>query len=133
MSIVVQGAVPLLQVFDMPKSIEFYCGVLGFEIVSTSQPGPDFDWVLLKLNDVNLMLNTAYERDSRPPAPDPLRIAAHEDTGIFFRCSEVDAVYTYLRSRNVEVDPPATQAYGMRQLYVKDPDGFSLCFQWPAG
>jgi len=29
------GLAPLLQVFDMPSSIRFYCDVLGFEIVST--------------------------------------------------------------------------------------------------
>jgi len=22
--------------------------------------------------------------------------------------------------------------FGMKQLYVNDPDGYSLCFQWPA-
>jgi len=25
------------------------------------------------------MLNTAYEEDARPPAPDPARFAAHDD------------------------------------------------------
>lgn len=132
MSIIVESATPLLQVFDMPTSIAFYCDLLGFEIVSTSQPGPEFDWVLLRLNDVYLMLNTAYEKKTRPGAPDPLRRAAHEDTGIFFRCPDVDAAYADLSSKGLKLKPPATQAYGMKQLYVTDPDGFNLCFQWPA-
>ena len=71
---------PLLQVFDMPSPIKFYRDVLGFEVVTTSKPrGAHFDWAPLRLNGVELMLNTAYEEDARPPAPDPARFAAHDD------------------------------------------------------
>lgn len=132
MALNVQGMAPLFQVFDMPASIAFYCDVLGFEIVSTSEPGPRFDWVLLRLNDVELMLNTAYEEDARPPAPDPVRIASHADTALYFGCPDVDAAYAYLQAHGVDVEKPVVQSYGMKQLYVTDPDGFILCFQWSA-
>jgi glyoxylase I family protein len=132
MAIGVRGVAPLLQVFDMPTSIAFYCQVLGFEVVSTSEPGPRFDWALLRLDDVELMLNTAYEGHARPPAPDPGRVAGHADTTIYFGCPDVDGAYRYLRAQGLEVEEPVVQAYGMKQLYVADPDGFSLCFQWPA-
>ena len=33
MAIEVRGLAPLLQVFDMPTSITFYCDALGFRIV----------------------------------------------------------------------------------------------------
>jgi glyoxylase I family protein len=39
MAIDIGGIAPLLEVFDMPTSIAFYCDVRGFEIVSTSEPG----------------------------------------------------------------------------------------------
>ena len=85
MAIEIQGMAPLLQVFDMPTSIAFYRDVLGFEVESTSTPrGEHFDWALLKLNGVELMLNTAYEEDARPPAPDPARVATHDDTCLYF-------------------------------------------------
>ena len=73
MGIKVDGVAPLIQVFDMPRSVAFYRDVLGFEIVTTSPPrGPDdFDWGLLRLEGIDLMLNTAYEADERPPEPDP--------------------------------------------------------------
>jgi glyoxylase I family protein len=132
MAIDIRGSAPLLQVFDMPTSIAFYCDVLGFEVVSTSEPGPRFGWALLRLNGVELMLNTAYEDDQRPAAPDPSRVAGHADTAIYFGCPDVDAVYTHLRARGVEVKKPTIAPYGMKQLYVTDPDGFNLCFQWPA-
>ena len=133
MSIEVRGVCALLQVFDMPTSIRFYRDLLGFEVVQTSpREGDQFDWGLLRLNDAELMLNTAYEQDDRPAMPDAKRIAAHQDTGLFFGSPDVDAVYRHLRSHGVDVEEPKVAPYGMKQLYVRDPDGYVLCFQWPA-
>jgi catechol 2,3-dioxygenase-like lactoylglutathione lyase family enzyme len=133
MAIEIRGMAPLLQVFDMPTSIRFYRDVLGFDVVTTSTPrGEHFDWALLRLSGVELMLNTAYEEDARPAAPDPARFAMHEDTCLYFGCPNVDAAYAYLRARDVAAKEPEVAHYGMKQLYVSDPDGYSLCFQWPA-
>jgi catechol 2,3-dioxygenase-like lactoylglutathione lyase family enzyme len=124
MAIEIQGLAPLLQVFDMPTSITFYRDVLGFQVKTTPNPGKErFDWALLTLNGTELMLNTAYEDDARPSAPDPRRRAAHDDTAIYF---------AHLRSRGIAVNDPKIAHYGMKQLYVSDPDGYNLCFQWPA-
>jgi len=129
MSIFVRGVCPLLQVFDMPTSIGFYRDTLGFTIVSTSQSGEKFDWAWLRLSGADLMLNTAYEEDSRPPAPVLARIAAHGDTVLYFDCPDVDAAYRHLQSQGMEVNPPAVAHYGMKQLHLRDPDGYELCFQ----
>jgi len=117
----------------MPRSIRFYRDVLGFEVVANSpQLGEDFfHWVWLRLGQAELMLNTAYE-DNRPPSPEPRRVAAHCDTGLFFGCPDVDAAYEHLRSKGLEVKPPKVAPYGMKQLSLTDPDGYELCFQWPA-
>jgi glyoxylase I family protein len=133
MSIEIRGLAPLLEVFDMPTSIAFYRDVLGFQIAgSDRKPVPHNDWVLLELNGAQLMLNTAYEADERPLAPDAARIVAHHDTCIYFRCPDVDAAHTYLRDKGVQLKPPEIAPYGMKQLYLLDPDGYNLCFQWPA-
>jgi glyoxylase I family protein len=133
MGIEIRGMAPLLQVFDMPTSIVFYRDVLGFEVVTTSTPrGEHFGWALLRLSGVELMLNTAYEEDARPGAPDTGRIAAHEDTCLYFGCPDVDGAYAYLRARGVAAEEPKVAHYGMKQLYLRDPDGYNLCFQWAA-
>ena len=106
--------------------------MLGFEIIASSGSGDDFDWGLLRLNDCELMLNTAYERESRPPAPDPARIASHADTALYIGCPDVDAACATLRALGLAVKDPVVAPYGMKQLYLSDPDGFHLCFQWPA-
>jgi glyoxylase I family protein len=133
MAIEIRGMAPLLSVFDMPASIKFYCEALGFEVVSTDQkPAPHFDWVLLRLNGSELMLNTAYEEAERPPVPDSARVAAHRDAAIYFGCPDVDGAYAYLRGIGIEVREPKVAWYGMKQLYLTDPDGYLLCFQWTA-
>jgi glyoxylase I family protein len=133
MGMEIRGMAPLLQVFDMPTSIVFYRDMLGFAVVTTSTPrGEQFDWALLRLNGVEVMLNTAYEEDARPAVPDAGRVAAHEDTCLYFACPDVEAAYAYLRARGVAAEEPKVASYGMKQLYLRDPDGFSLCFQWSA-
>ena len=133
MAIEVRGLAPLLSVFDMASSLRFYCGGLGFEMAANDgKAAPNFDWALLRLNGSELMLNTAYEADERPAAPDPARIAAHEDTVIYFGCPDVDGAYAHLREKGIAAQEPKVAPYGMKQLYVTDPDGYSLCFQWRA-
>jgi catechol 2,3-dioxygenase-like lactoylglutathione lyase family enzyme len=132
MSIDVRGVCVLLQVFDMPTSVRFYRDVLGFEVVQTSpREGDQFDWGLLRLNGAEVMLNTAYEQDSRPSQPDTSRVAGHDDTCLYLGCPDVDAAYRHLLAHGIEVKEPKVAPYGMKQLYLRDPDGYGICFQWP--
>src|SRR5579863_2168974 len=125
---------PLLQVFDMVESLAFYRDIIGFEIVASSPettgPGPaNLGWVYLRLGGATLMLNTRFDpEDVRPPQRDPVRCAAHDDTALYIACADVDAAYAHLRARGVAMAPPRVAHYGMKQLYLKDPDGFTVCF-----
>ena len=133
MSIEVRSVCALLQVFDMPTSARFYRDVLGFEVVQTSpREGDQFDWGLLRLGNADVMLNTAYEQEFRPSQPEATRVAAHGDTCLYFGAPDVDAFYEHLRAHGIDVREPKVAPYGMKQLYLHDPDGYSLCFQWPA-
>jgi len=121
----------LLQVFDMPTSLAFYRDVLGFEVASDVPPDDRCDWVMLKMRESELMLNTAYEADERPASPDPGRIAAHKDVTLYFACEDADAAYAYLRGRGIAAKPPKVAPYGMKQVYLEDPDGYEICLQHP--
>jgi glyoxylase I family protein len=128
----------LLQVYDMPESLAFYRDLIGFEMMGAAPPaarvtGDNFGWVWLRHGQTQLMLNTAYDPDdARPATRDPMRVAAHDDTILYVGCPDVDAAYRHLSGHGLPVDPPKVTHYGMKQLTVKDPDGFSLCFQWAA-
>jgi glyoxylase I family protein len=135
MTIDFDGLCPLLQVFDMPKSLKFYREVLGFELVGSSPivkspEGDYFHWAMLRRNGTTLMLNTAYDEGERPLMPDPARVAAHADTALYFGSSDVDALYNHLVPLGVNVlEKPMTTGYGMRRFTIADPDGYNLSFQ----
>ena len=132
MAIIVRGVTPLLEVFDMHRSVEFYRDVLGFEVVQTWKPDGHFYWAMLKLGGAVLMLNGRYEDDKRPRQPDEHRSAGHGDTELYLDCSNVDGAYSHLRAAGCPVEEPKSTHYGMRQVWVTDPDGFKLCFQSPS-
>jgi glyoxylase I family protein len=134
MPIELSGSVPLFEVYDMAEAFGFYRGVLGFEVVNTNKDRDtdpaDLDWAWLRRNDVHVMLNTAYERDDRPPQRDARRVFGH-GLCLYIGCADVDGMYAHLRAHGVASQPPKVAPYGMKQLYVDDPDGYKLCFQWP--
>ena len=131
------GLCPLLQVFDMPASVKFYCEVLGFELVGNSPivhspQGDYFHWCMLRRGATTIMLNTAYDEGERPAAPDTARFAAHSDTALYFGCPDVDAAYAALLPFGVNVlEKPFTTGYNMRRFTIGDPDGYNLSFQGP--
>jgi glyoxylase I family protein len=130
------GVTPLLSVYDMPDAIRFYCAVLGFEVVQHSPEidapeGRYFHWAWLRSDNAELMLNTAYDAGERPATRDEARWARHGDTVLYFGCDDLDQVYADLVSKGQKIKPPAVANYGMRQLHLRDPDGYALCFQAP--
>lgn len=131
-AIEISSMTPLIQVFNMPRALEFYRGILGFEVLADSGDGDDSSWVWLRINGCDLMLNDQYEPGRLPDAPPAERVIWHGDICLYFSCEDVDGTFEFLRSRGIELDPPKTAPYGMKQLYLSDPDGYNICFQWRA-
>ena len=131
MTLRIGGFATLIQVFDMPTSLAFYRDVMGFWVISDAPEDGRCDWVWLKSGESELMLNTAYEAEARPPAPDPTRFAGHSDTTLYFGCEDIDMAYAELRARGVATREPIVTDYGMKQVYLKDPDGYEICLQQP--
>ena len=115
----------------MPTSLAFYRAVMRFEVISDAPEDGRCDWVWLKSGESELMLNTAYEAEARPSAPDSTRLAAHSDTTLYFGCEDVDVARAELRALGVATREPIVTDYGMKQVYLKDPDGYEICLQQP--
>ena len=129
----VRGMTPLLQVYDMPESLRFYRDILGFTVVQSSGEGDDVDWVLLELGEIDLMLNTAYEKEFRPDKKDLSRIKSHADTTLYFGCPDLDAAHSYLSQNGMDIAKPSVTGYGWKAIEFFDPDGYLICFHWPLG
>lgn len=123
----VETLVTLLQVYDIQASIDFYEG-LGFRVLNQSE-GEKITWVLLGMDQLRLMLNTLYEEGEQPVTREHERQRIHSDTGLFFNCENVDSIHQYLVKKGIESENPVVREYGMRQLYLKDPDGYTICYQ----
>jgi hypothetical protein len=50
---------------------------------------------------------------------------------LHFAYDDVDGAYASLLARGIAVREPIVRSYGMKQVYLKDPDGDELCLQHP--
>lgn len=51
-----------------------------------------------------------------------------ENTSCYIRLNQVDALFNELQSRGLQLNPPVSQAWGVRELYLLDPHGNLLKF-----
>ena len=121
---IVHQTVPLLVVSDINRSQRFYCDGLGFETTSTWEPDGKLAWCWLRHGGAALMLQQACDQD--PPA-------SERGKGVifYFICEDADATHRHITERGVQATKPKIAFYGMNQTFVKDPDGYELCFENP--
>ena len=118
----VRGLTPLLFVEDIARSLAFYRDLLGFEMTQDWSPEGNLAWCSLKRGGAALMLQQACEEDG--PADGRGR-----GVGFFFLCDDANELHVELHARGLSLDPPKLAFYGMNQLFLRDPDGYELCFQ----
>ena len=134
MPIKLKTAVPMFLVHDVPASLAFYRGLLGFEVIASSAPfttaPDDFGWCMLRLGGTTLMLNNMFENNVRPSdSHDAAREKAHADTTLYCEALDLPAVEAHLQAKSISFEGPTTTWYGARQITLRDPDGYILCFQ----
>jgi uncharacterized glyoxalase superfamily protein PhnB len=112
-------AVPVLRVTSSVAAEEFYCKRLGFRRefayrVDESRPDPCY---------MELVRDNAR-----------LHISSFSGDGVSgavvrFEVEDVDALHAELVEKGVRIDTgPVDQAWGTREMYVKDADGNSVRF-----
>jgi glyoxylase I family protein len=118
----VQELWPLLRVTEIERSIAFYRDQLGFDVVGDARSEDRIFWCRLKRGGASIMLQQACAEDG--PAEGRGR-----GVGFFVVCDDADALYDELTSRGLKLKPPTTAYYGMRQVFVPEPDGYEICFE----
>ena len=122
-TVTVNRLVPLLVVADINASVAFYVERLGFRVVHTWEPEGKLGWCHLERDAGALMFQQSCPGEDGPAE------ARGRDVWFYFNCDDVDAMYAELRSRGAEIAAPSVAFYGMKQAFVRDPDGYMLCFQ----
>ncbi|MEO6670620.1 MAG: VOC family protein [Ferruginibacter sp.] len=123
-----------LKVADLERSMDFYCGMLGFEI--TTMYGTDAAFISAGGYHHHIGLNTWYSKNA-PPAP--TRAAGLFHTAIVYPTRKDLA---FILKRLLDASYPLTGAtdHGVSEaLYLDDPDqnGVELYYdrpkhQWPS-
>ena len=113
---------PLLFVQDIERSISFYCDRLGFQLAHKAESDGKVFWCRVSRQGCSIMLQQAEAEDG------PVEQGGR---GIifYFVCHDVVRIYQELTERGLSLEPPRTAYYGMRQVHIPEPDGYSLCFE----
>ncbi len=131
-----------LMVTDMVASLRFYHEALGASIAftvdgeqNTEMPGQIskgvvFASVLAGESELMLQERSSLLEDS--PAFDSSTTPGASIT-LYFRVDDVDAIAARLPIATEIVKPLETSWYGMREIWVRDPDGYVLTIGTPSG
>jgi glyoxylase I family protein len=114
---------PLLTVEDISRSIAFYREKLGFEVVAEASTAGATYWCRLARQGCSLMLQQSEPAEDGPAA------GRGRGVTLYMLCDDVDALHAELAASGLALDPPRDAYYGMRQLFVPEPDGYSICFE----
>lgn len=114
---------PLLSVDSMERSLVYYRDRLAFELVGSASRDGVVYWCRLRRGGACLMLQQSEGVD----APSQRR---REDE-LYLICDDADEIFAELRDRGLDVASPVVAEYGMKQLFVPEPDGRTLVFESP--
>jgi uncharacterized glyoxalase superfamily protein PhnB len=131
-----------MMVNDIHGAIAFYRDVLGFEHVmsvpaQSDEVLMDYDgsrplvYALIRCGAVELMFQERASLQENVPAFDG--VSQHGGTLTFyFEVDDIEDMARRLAGHARMVKELHTTFYGMRELYVKDPEGYILGFAQPA-
>jgi catechol 2,3-dioxygenase-like lactoylglutathione lyase family enzyme len=122
----VRSTTPLLIVKDLQRSVDFYCGKLGFGDPSMWGEPPCF--AMMNRDGFDLMLSVAEKPEHVAPH------GAHGVWDMYIAISDIASEIETLKANNVAIAKgPTDTFYNMREIEVRDPDGHLVCFAQDIG
>jgi len=122
-----KNLIPMLNVSDIRRSLDFYRQVLGFEVVSPEDKVEEWQWATIRSGDTELMLSQS-EADLGLVKPIDLKHDASWPTIFYFYPDDVVGLHASVREQGYDRTPLEVTFYGMREFSMQDPDGHVLSF-----
>lgn len=108
---------PVLQVSDVTRSMNFYSDKLGFASHGTWGDGPEF--CIVRRGKVTIALDRSREGV----------IPVNQYWAAYVYVENADALHAEFKEKGVEiVREPEDTFYGLRDFDVRDPDGHLIAF-----
>jgi uncharacterized glyoxalase superfamily protein PhnB len=119
----ITGIAPFFLVADVTKAAEFYRDKLGFKIIGYFFEEPPV-FAMVGRDDKIIMLSLM--QGGRGGSN---RAHKSEAVDAYLWTDDVDALHADFSGNGVEiVMPPTLRIYGMKELEIRDLDGYVLCF-----
>jgi uncharacterized glyoxalase superfamily protein PhnB len=113
---------PVLKVADLERSIDWYTGVLGFQLTRRFPMDGGGENCFIQADSTELLLSTGSHLGGSPSFTGTL----------YFRVAGVDSLFARVSGRAEIVWPLGEQEYGTREFGIRDPDGYVLAFAEPS-
>jgi lactoylglutathione lyase len=117
---------PNLVVFNVERSLDFYCGVLGFTRVATVPDQPPYAFAIAQSGGVELFLNAQDAAVAEYPA------FAGKPLGgtltLFIHVTGIQELYEALSPRVRVVMPLEKKWYGNTEFAFEDVDGYIVTY-----
>lgn len=123
----VRKLVPSLGVSDLHRSIAFYRDFFGFTLIdSWENAAGEAVWCWLRAGAAELML-----QQLTPEQQITLEPAVGQSWVMYLRPADIDEARRQLLRAGVEVSEIELTAYGARECFLTDPDGYELWLSVP--
>ena len=117
---------PNLMVEDVNQTIDYYQSVLGFELITTVPDSGQFDWAMMKRDEVTLMFQARTSLGGEIPVLQEHAIGG--SLTFYIDVTEVKAWYETLKDKANLVQPFHTTFYGRDEFAISDGNGYILAF-----
>ena len=105
--------IPMLPVRSMPESVNFYCGMLGFEVENRND---DWGWAMLRFDECRLMVDQSI--NAHP--------GGFRDPILYLYPEDIVAYHRQVREKGLAVPELEVTFYGLTEFRINDPDGNRL-------
>ena len=106
-----------LEVNNLDESLQFYTGLLGFEL---EKHNPEGEPPMATLRAGKLRITLAEQLETM--------LRRGRGAHFFLGVDDVDQYYDELCSRNADVRPPIDEGWGGRFITLQDPDKYRFFF-----
>lgn len=122
-----QELAPMFLVDNVDEVVRWYKDILGAKLQHSLPDTPPFEWVSLKLTDVEIMF--AEKKAAQKWYTKAVSISGRPANFIaYFYVENINKLHDQIKSKVNVIMEPKDQYYGMREFAFQDPFGFVIIF-----